>query len=164
MPKHGKTKLTTATCAHVLAPPLRKNCLIPLRLLTPFTSFAKRLSCHERRCRPHHLRFLSNSQSRPVAATIKTTMMLHRVDDGGSSIEVGTVGAVSGGLFPGSDWMNSGAGDLMADAFLSDGVGINPWCLPTEDESPSMIPHFFLTATSSVSANAFRRPGLEMTS
>lgn len=37
-----------------------------------------------------HLRFLSKSHSRPVAATIKTTMMLHGVDEAGSSLGVGT--------------------------------------------------------------------------
>ena len=34
----------------------------------------------------YHLRFFTSNHSRPVAATIKTTMMLHGVDDVGSSL------------------------------------------------------------------------------
>jgi hypothetical protein len=35
-----------------------------------------------------HLRFFTSNHSRPVAATISTTMMLHGVDDVGSSLGV----------------------------------------------------------------------------
>ena len=59
-------------------------------------SFAKRWSWLLRRCRPHHLLFLSNNHSRPIAATLNTTMMLHGVDDAGSLLGVDAVGFASG--------------------------------------------------------------------
>ena len=43
-----------------------------------------------------HFRFFTSNHSRPVAATIKTTMMLQGVDEVGSSVGVG--GADSGTL------------------------------------------------------------------
>ena len=56
-----------------------------------------------------HLRFFTSNHSRPVAATINTTMMLHGVDEVGSSL-----GGVVG---------------FDADAFFADGVDIGIACV-----------------------------------
>ena len=61
------------------------------------------------RCTLHadYFRFLSSNHSRPVAATIKTTMMLHGVDEAGSSASGGAVGFALSVFF--------GAGSLIGD-------------------------------------------------
>ena len=55
-----------------------------------------------------HFRPLSSNHSRPIAATIKTTMMLHGVDEAGSSLGVGAAGLDSGAFFGASGFTTGG--------------------------------------------------------
>ena len=46
-----------------------------------------------------HFRFLSTNHSRPIAATISTTMILHGVDEAGPSLAVAVAGLDKGASF-----------------------------------------------------------------
>ena len=79
-----------------------------------------------------HLRFLSTSHSNPIAATINTTMMLHGIDDVGSSLGVATVGFTSAALFDaGCCTSGRGFGDAVAclsgakDELFGEGDGLS---------------------------------------
>jgi hypothetical protein len=63
-----------------------------------------------------HFRFLSTSHSRPVAATIKTTMMLHGVDEAGSWLGVVGVSFASGSFFGAIGRTNGGGLGAGVDA------------------------------------------------
>ncbi|MBP6785692.1 MAG: hypothetical protein KA152_17995, partial [Verrucomicrobiales bacterium] len=77
----------------------------PVRTAT-LRLFAKRWSLQPRRWRPHHFRFLTRNHCRPIAATVKTAMMLNGVVKVGAPLP--TDGGVSslGSLFV-SDWNNT---------------------------------------------------------
>ncbi len=79
--------------------------------------FAKRWSWLAARCRPHHLRFFISNHSRPIAATINTTMMLHGVDEVGSPLVVVGIGLAGGSLVP-----FFGEGDDTSDVLVVVGV------------------------------------------
>lgn len=55
-----------------------------------------------------HFRFFTNNHSRQVAATLNTTMMLHGVDEAGSSLAVVGVGFASGASSGGRSTDDSG--------------------------------------------------------
>ena len=52
-----------------------------------------------------HLRFFTSNHSSPSATTINTTMMLHGVDEAGSSLDAVGVGCASVAFFNAGCWI-----------------------------------------------------------
>lgn len=81
-----------------------------------------------------HLRFFTCNHSKPSAATINTAMMLHCVDDVGSSLGVDVVGFASGAFFGAG-----GSSEVVVAFFESEAASLAAWKMAACRSCPSIV-------------------------